>query len=103
MEKLAGLALPAEVTTFRVQVTSGQGLPFHEDIGRLQGEFIRRIDQHLTTKGRRMVGWDEILEGGLKDGSRAVVMAWRGAVGRRRNHRKEPGRGGLAASGLLPR
>jgi len=62
-----------------VQVTSGQGLPFHEDIGRLQGEFIRRIDQHLTTKGRRMVGWDEILEGGLKTGSRAVVMAWRGA------------------------
>jgi hexosaminidase len=79
MDKLAGLALPAEVTTFRVLVASGQGLPFHEDIGRLQGEFIRRIDQHLTTKGRRMVGWDEILEGGLKDGSRAVVMAWRGA------------------------
>ena len=81
MDQLAGLALPAEVTSCRVLVSSGQGLPFHEDIGRLQGEFVRRLDQHLTSKGRRMVGWDEILEGGLKIGSHAVVMAWRGASG----------------------
>ncbi|MEI7900361.1 MAG: beta-N-acetylhexosaminidase [bacterium] len=79
MGELLGLALPAEVTSFRVQVASGQGLPFHEDIGRLQGEFVRGIDHYLTAKGRRMVGWDEILEGGLKNGSSAVVMAWRGA------------------------
>ncbi|MEI6604541.1 MAG: beta-N-acetylhexosaminidase [Verrucomicrobiota bacterium] len=79
MDKLVGTPLPADVTSCRVRVASGQGLPFHEDIGRLQGEFVRRIDQYLTTKGRRMVGWDEILEGGLKIGSHAVVMAWRGA------------------------
>jgi N-acetyl-beta-hexosaminidase len=50
-----------------------------EDIARLQGEFVRRIDRYLTSKGRRVVGWDEIIEGGLQADSRAVVMAWRGA------------------------
>ena len=79
MQKLACQALPAGVATFRVQVPSGQGLPFHQDIGHLQGEFVRRIDQYLTKKDRRMVGWDEILEGGLEIGSHSVVMAWRGA------------------------
>jgi len=79
MEKLSKTPLPPDVKAFRVKVTSGQGVPFNEDIGRLQGEFIRRIDEHITARGRQMVGWDEIMEGGLKTGSRAAAMAWRGA------------------------
>jgi len=78
MDKLAGDPMSTDVTAFRVNVPAGQGLPFHEDVARLQGEFIRRIDQHLASRGRRMVGWDEILDGGLKTGSPAVAMAWRG-------------------------
>jgi len=45
----------------------------------LQSWFIHRLDQHLTTKGRRLFGWDEILEGGLAPG--ATVASWRGTVG----------------------
>ncbi|MCX6876317.1 MAG: beta-N-acetylhexosaminidase [Verrucomicrobia bacterium] len=80
MDKLAQTALPAEVTPFRLPANPMAGVPFQEDVARLQGEFVRRIDQYLTSKGRRMVGWDEILEGGLRTDSRAVVMAWRGAA-----------------------
>ena len=76
MDALAKEPLPAGVTPVRVRVTNGAGRPFHEDIGRLEGEFVRRIDRHLRSKGRRMVGWDEILDGGLAGDSRAVVMAW---------------------------
>ena len=91
MDQLAVTKLPADVMPFRVKVTSGQGVPFNEDVARLQGDFIRSIDQYLASKGRRMVGWDEILDGGLKSGSPAVVMAWRGptavagAAGRKRD------------------
>jgi len=45
----------------------------------LQGWFIRQMDKFLTSKGRRLVGWDEILEGGLAEN--AVVMSWRGVKG----------------------
>jgi hexosaminidase len=45
----------------------------------LQSYFIRRMDDFLTRKGRRLVGWDEILEGGLA--SNATVMSWRGESG----------------------
>ncbi len=45
----------------------------------LQGYFTRSIDAWLASKGRRLVGWDEILEGGLAPG--AVVMSWRGEDG----------------------
>ena len=41
----------------------------------LQSYFIRRIEEHLHARGRRLVGWDEILEGGLPP--RATVMSWR--------------------------
>jgi hexosaminidase len=46
---------------------------------RLQSWFIHRIDRFLTSHGRRLVGWDEILEGGLAPG--ATVMSWRGIDG----------------------
>ncbi len=45
----------------------------------LQSWFIRQFDQYLTSKGRRLVGWDEILEGGLAEN--ALVMSWRGVAG----------------------
>ena len=45
----------------------------------LQSWFIRRIEGFLRRKGRRLVGWDEILDGGLAPG--ATVMSWRGADG----------------------
>lgn len=45
----------------------------------LQSWFIRQFDQYLADKGRRLIGWDEILEGGLAPG--AAVMSWRGTEG----------------------
>jgi len=45
----------------------------------LQSWFIRQMDAFLTRHGRRLVGWDEILEGGLAEN--AVVMSWRGTKG----------------------
>jgi hexosaminidase len=45
----------------------------------LQSWFIRQMDTFLTSHGRRLVGWDEILEGGLAPN--AVVMSWRGTAG----------------------
>ncbi|MCH7944853.1 MAG: family 20 glycosylhydrolase [Armatimonadetes bacterium] len=45
----------------------------------LQSYFIQRIDKYLTGKGRRLIGWDEILEGGLAEN--AAVMSWRGTSG----------------------
>ncbi len=45
----------------------------------LQSWFVRRIDRWLSDRGRRLVGWDEILEGGLAPG--ATVMSWRGTSG----------------------
>jgi len=42
----------------------------------LQAWFIGRLGDHLASRGRRMIGWDEILEGGADP--RAAVMAWRG-------------------------
>jgi hexosaminidase len=47
--------------------------------GELQSWFIRQMDAFLTERGRRLVGWDEILEGGLAPN--ATVMSWRGRRG----------------------
>lgn len=46
---------------------------------RLQSYIIRHAGQHLASLGRKMIGWDEILEGGLAPG--ATVMSWRGEAG----------------------
>lgn len=45
----------------------------------LQSYFIQRIEKYLNTKGRSIIGWDEILEGGLAPN--ATVMSWRGESG----------------------
>jgi hexosaminidase len=45
----------------------------------LQSWFIKQMDTFLAERGRRLIGWDEILEGGLAPG--ATVMSWRGMDG----------------------
>lgn len=49
------------------------------DEDQLQSYVVGRIGQFLADRGRRLVGWDEILEGGLPPG--ATVMSWRGEEG----------------------
>ncbi len=55
-----------------------QALGLHDE-EELQSYFIRQMDAYLTAKGRRLLGWDEILEGGLAEN--ATVMSWRGVRG----------------------
>ena len=50
-----------------------------KDEHELQSYFIQRIEKFLNTKGRSIIGWDEILEGGLAP--KATVMSWRGIEG----------------------
>lgn len=50
-----------------------------KDEHELQSWFIKRIDKFVTSKGRRIIGWDEILEGGISPN--ATVMSWRGTKG----------------------
>ena len=54
----------------------GEGL---KDVFELQSCMIRRMDKFITSKGHRLIGWDEILEGGLSEN--ATVMSWRGTSG----------------------
>ena len=50
-----------------------------KDENELQSYFITRIEKFVNGKGKRIIGWDEILEGGLAPN--ATVMSWRGAEG----------------------
>lgn len=50
-----------------------------KDEHEMQSWFIRQMDGFLTKQGRRLIGWDEILEGGLAEN--ATVMSWRGMAG----------------------
>ena len=50
-----------------------------KDVGELQSYFIKRIEKFINSKGRVLLGWDEILEGGLPP--QATVMSWRGTQG----------------------
>ena len=45
----------------------------------LQSYFIQRIEKYINSKGKQIIGWDEILEGGLAPN--ATVMSWRGETG----------------------
>jgi hexosaminidase len=49
------------------------------DEDELQSWFIRHFDTWLAERGRRLIGWDEILQGGLAPG--AAVSSWRGYAG----------------------
>jgi len=50
-----------------------------KDEHELQSYFIQRIEKFLNSHGRNIIGWDEILEGGLAPN--ATVMSWRGSEG----------------------
>ncbi|GAK75765.1 beta-hexosaminidase [Nonlabens ulvanivorans] len=58
------------------QVIKENGL---KDEHELQSYFIQRMEKYLNSKGRQIIGWDEILEGGLAPN--ATVMSWRGTNG----------------------
>ena len=60
-----------------------------KDENELQSYFIRRMEKFLNAHGRQLIGWDEILEGGLAPN--ATVMSWRGI------------NGGIAAARARPR
>src|SRR5215211_7887066 len=50
-----------------------------KDEHELQSYFIQRMEKYINEKGKTLIGWDEILEGGLAP--KAVVMSWRGEKG----------------------
>src|SRR5690606_20996196 len=50
-----------------------------KDEHELQSYVVRRMEKFLSSQGRRLIGWDEILEGGLAPN--ATVMSWRGIDG----------------------
>lgn len=51
----------------------------HTKEEKLQSYFVTRMEKYLNSKGRNIIGWDEILEGGLAPN--ATVMSWRGVEG----------------------
>ena len=50
-----------------------------KDMNEVQSYFVRRVQKIINSKGKKMMGWDEILEGGLSGD--ATVMSWRGVKG----------------------
>jgi hexosaminidase len=58
------------------ELMAKEGLKDGHDV---QAYFIKRVAKMLETRGRKLVGWDEIREGGLPPG--ATVMSWRGEAG----------------------
>ncbi|HEU4861848.1 MAG TPA: family 20 glycosylhydrolase [Chitinophagaceae bacterium] len=50
-----------------------------KDEHELQSYFIRRMEKYINGKGKTLIGWDEILEGGLAPN--AIVMSWQGEAG----------------------
>lgn len=65
-----------ENSAFCQELIKKEGL---KDEHGLQSYFIQRIEKFLNSKGRKIIGWDEILEGGLAPN--ATVMSWRGMEG----------------------
>jgi hexosaminidase len=63
-------------SAFCQQLMKENGLKNEEQ---LQSYFIKRIERFVNSKGREIIGWDEILEGGLAP--HAVVESWRGTKG----------------------
>ncbi|ACU59294.1 beta-N-acetylhexosaminidase [Chitinophaga pinensis] len=50
-----------------------------KNVDELQSYFVKRLEKILRSKGKKLIGWDEILEGGLAP--EATVMSWRGMKG----------------------
>ncbi len=58
------------------QIIKEQGLKNYSE---LQSYFIQKIETYLKTKGKKIIGWDEILEGGISE--ETTIMSWRGSEG----------------------
>ena len=65
-----------EVSPFAQARIKAQGLANEDE---LQSYFTKRVERFLNSKGKRLIGWDEILQGGLAPN--ATVMSWRGTAG----------------------
>ena len=65
-----------EESSFCQNLMKKEGL---KDEFELQSYFIKRIEKYVNARGRRIIGWDEILEGGLAPN--ATVMSWQGIKG----------------------
>jgi len=63
-------------SAFCQELIQSKGLKDEEG---LQSYFIQRIEKYINSKGKKIIGWDEILEGGLAPN--ATVMSWRGVQG----------------------
>ncbi|MBK8301080.1 MAG: family 20 glycosylhydrolase [Chitinophagaceae bacterium] len=50
-----------------------------KDLDEVQSYFVKRVEKIINSKGKKMIGWDEILDGGLAPN--AAVMSWRGMKG----------------------
>lgn len=50
-----------------------------KNVDELQSYFIQRMERYINSKGKQIIGWDEILEGGVAPN--ATVMSWRGIAG----------------------
>lgn len=50
-----------------------------KNVHELQSYFVKRMEKYINAKGKKLIGWDEILEGGLAP--EATVMSWRGTEG----------------------
>lgn len=50
-----------------------------QNVDELQSYFVKRVEKIIESKGKKMIGWDEILDGGLAPN--AAVMSWRGMKG----------------------
>jgi hexosaminidase len=61
---------------FAQQLIKEKGL---KDEHELQSYFVQRMEKYINSKGKKIIGWDEILEGGLAPN--ATVMSWRGEAG----------------------
>jgi len=72
--KCQALAKTFPITT---EAPSGDFEPLTSKLSPLQAHFTRRVFDFLTSKGRRALGWDEILDGSPKD---AMIMSWRGTA-----------------------
>lgn len=63
----------------RIKEEGLRGDSKHSPEERLQSYVVRRIEKYLATKGKKIIGWDEILEGGVDP--TATIMSWRGEEG----------------------
>ncbi|MCD7938370.1 MAG: family 20 glycosylhydrolase [Tannerellaceae bacterium] len=63
----------------RIRQEGLKGDKEHSAEERLQSYFVQRMEKFVTAHGKKMIGWDEILEGGLAP--TATVMSWRGEAG----------------------